>query len=261
MTKGLPYFDNEIYCPVTNLKKWLEISKIKSGPIFRRFAKGSILTEKRLTDQSEVLIMKEDFVLTEFSLEDSQSFMLSEHYLEDIFGKKEILGFDFYIGSLIILFDHPYEILIRSWKGDLLFILAAIFLSIFIILVNKWDLRFSQILYSICIINALFYLPIWFLFLPKGFNFLDYSLYSKEILINIFFQGFVPNIFGLYLTAFAAKSIGTAKASSILAAVPITGAVLGFFILSEIPSFLSWMSLLIVSTGILVVVLFKKSQT
>ena len=174
----------------------------------------------------------------------------------DIFGTSLIM-----LGSLIILFDHPYEILVRSWKGDLLFILAAIFLSIFIILVNKWNLRFSQILYSICIINALFYLPIWFLFLPKGFNFLDYSLYSKEILINIFFQGFVPNIFGLYLTAFAAKSIGTAKASSILAAVPITGAVLGFFILSEIPSFLSWMSLLIVSTGILVVVLFKKSHT
>ena len=63
------------------------------------------------------------------------------------------------------------------------------------------------------------------------------------------------------MTAFAAKSIGTAKASSILAAVPITGAILGFFILSEIPSFLSWMSLLIVSTGILVVVLFKKSHT
>ena len=132
------------------------------------------------------------------------------------------------LGSLIILFDHPYEILVRSWKGDLFFILAAIFLSILIILVNKWDLGFSQIFYSISIINALFYLPIWFLFLPKGFNFLDYSLYIKEILINVFFQGFVPNIFGLYLTAFAAKSIGTAKASSILAAVPITGAVLVF---------------------------------
>ena len=59
MTKGLPYFDNEIYCPVVNLKKWLEISKIKSGPIFRRFTKGSSLTDKRLTDQSVVLLMKE----------------------------------------------------------------------------------------------------------------------------------------------------------------------------------------------------------
>ena len=58
MIKGLPYFDNEIYCPV-NLKKWLEISKIKSGPIFRRFSKGLSLTDKRLTDQSVVLLMKE----------------------------------------------------------------------------------------------------------------------------------------------------------------------------------------------------------
>ena len=56
--KGLPYFTNEKYCPVVNLKKWLEISKIKSGPIFRRFSKGSTLANKRLTDQSVVLLMK-----------------------------------------------------------------------------------------------------------------------------------------------------------------------------------------------------------
>ena len=58
MIKGLPYFSNKMYCPIINLKKWLEISKIKSGPIFRRFTKGSTLTEKRLTDQSVVLLIK-----------------------------------------------------------------------------------------------------------------------------------------------------------------------------------------------------------
>ena len=58
MIKGLPYFSNEIYCPIVNLKKWLEISKIKSGPVFRRFSKGSALTDKRLSDQSVVLLMK-----------------------------------------------------------------------------------------------------------------------------------------------------------------------------------------------------------
>ena len=56
--KGLPYFTNDIYCPVRNLQKWLEISKIKSGPIFRRFYKGSSFTDKRLTDQSVVILMK-----------------------------------------------------------------------------------------------------------------------------------------------------------------------------------------------------------
>tara|TARA_A100001015_G_C14834800_1_gene650089 strand:+ start:24 stop:977 length:954 start_codon:yes stop_codon:yes gene_type:complete len=58
LVKGLPYFSNSKYCPVINLKNWINLSKIKSGPIFRRFAKGSILTNKRLTDQSVVLIIK-----------------------------------------------------------------------------------------------------------------------------------------------------------------------------------------------------------
>jgi len=57
--KGLPYFNNEKYCPVTSLKNWVKLSKIKTGPIFRRFAKGSILTNHRLTDQSVVLIIKD----------------------------------------------------------------------------------------------------------------------------------------------------------------------------------------------------------
>jgi len=58
MTKGLPYFANETYCPVSHLKKWIEISNIKDGAIFRRFVKGSLLTSSRLTDQSVVLLIK-----------------------------------------------------------------------------------------------------------------------------------------------------------------------------------------------------------
>ena len=56
--KGLPYFDNSNYCPVISLQKWLNISKIKSGPVFRRFIKGSKLSEKRLTDQTVALLIK-----------------------------------------------------------------------------------------------------------------------------------------------------------------------------------------------------------
>ena len=58
MIKGLPYFSNENYCPVINLKKWLELSNINSGPIFRRFTKGSAISNNRLTDQTVVLIIK-----------------------------------------------------------------------------------------------------------------------------------------------------------------------------------------------------------
>jgi site-specific recombinase XerD len=58
LVKGLPYFDNSQYCPVLSLKKWIKESNIISGPLFRRFSKGSKLTERRLTDQTVAIIIK-----------------------------------------------------------------------------------------------------------------------------------------------------------------------------------------------------------
>jgi len=56
--KGLPYFDNKQYCPVKSIIKWIEITKINSGPLFKRFIKGSKLSENRLTDQTVALLIK-----------------------------------------------------------------------------------------------------------------------------------------------------------------------------------------------------------
>ena len=58
MIKGLPYFSNQKYCPIVNLKKWITISNIKNGPVFRRFNKGLALSSNRLTDQSVALMIK-----------------------------------------------------------------------------------------------------------------------------------------------------------------------------------------------------------
>ena len=57
--KALPYFNSPKYCPVVSLQKWIEISKISSGALFRRFTKGLNLTENRLTDQTVALLIKE----------------------------------------------------------------------------------------------------------------------------------------------------------------------------------------------------------
>ena len=56
--KALPYFDNSKYCPVISLQKWIKMSKINSGSLFRRFTKGSKLSENRLTDQTVALLIK-----------------------------------------------------------------------------------------------------------------------------------------------------------------------------------------------------------
>ena len=70
-TKALPYFDSSQYCPVVSLKKLLDLSKIRSGPVFRRFSKGSKLSENRLTDQTVALLIKEYLNLAGI---DSQNF-------------------------------------------------------------------------------------------------------------------------------------------------------------------------------------------
>ena len=70
-TKALPYFDSSQYCPVVSLKKLLDLSKIRSGPVFRRFSKGSKLSQNRLTDQTVALLIKEYLNLAGI---DSQNF-------------------------------------------------------------------------------------------------------------------------------------------------------------------------------------------
>ena len=56
--KGIPYFDNSKYCPVVSISKWIKISQINSGPLFRRFVKGSKLSKHRLSDQTVALLIK-----------------------------------------------------------------------------------------------------------------------------------------------------------------------------------------------------------
>ena len=58
LVKALPYFDSPKYCPVVSLKNWIVISKINSGALFKRFKKGTKLSEYRLTDQTVALLIK-----------------------------------------------------------------------------------------------------------------------------------------------------------------------------------------------------------
>ncbi len=47
MIKAIPYFDNEVYCPVLALKKWIMFSEIKKGKIFNISDKNVALIVKK----------------------------------------------------------------------------------------------------------------------------------------------------------------------------------------------------------------------
>lgn len=58
--KAIPYFTNKTYCPVLNIKKYIQVAQLTSGPLFRSVSKVNILNNKRLTDQSVALIIKKN---------------------------------------------------------------------------------------------------------------------------------------------------------------------------------------------------------
>ena len=58
MIKAIPYFNNEEFCPVINLKKMLKICEVSEGGIFRRISKSGKVSTSSLTDQNVALILK-----------------------------------------------------------------------------------------------------------------------------------------------------------------------------------------------------------
>ena len=52
MTKAIPYFDNQLFCPVISLKNWMNYSEIKSGKIFDISDKSIALIIKKYASLS-----------------------------------------------------------------------------------------------------------------------------------------------------------------------------------------------------------------
>ena len=141
-----------------------------------------------------------------------------------------------------------------AWIGDLLFVVGAVFFSFYIILSERWSFGAMQIIFCGTVVNAIIYLPIWAIFLPSGIA--DAPL--GPLLLQAVYQGFVPNLIGLLFIAHASRTIGNANTSSILAAVPGGGGLLGALILGEELSLISIAALVILTVGLLISV--RKSK-
>lgn len=152
------------------------------------------------------------------------------------------------ISALVLAWDGSANIHEAAWIGDLLFVIAAIFISSYVILSEHWRVGAMEIIFCGTIVNAALYLPIWALWLPSSLA--DAPL--RPLLLQAVYQGFVPNIIGLIFIAHASRTIGNVNTSSILAAVPGAGALLAALILRESLSLTSILALVTLTVGLLV---------
>ncbi|MDG1351874.1 MAG: DMT family transporter [Sulfitobacter sp.] len=152
------------------------------------------------------------------------------------------------VSAIVLAWDASVASGQDAWIGDLMFVVGAMFFSCYVILSERWQLGAMQIIFCGTIINAVIYLPIWALWLPSGIA--DAPL--GPLLLQAIYQGFVPNLIGLLFIAHASRTIGNGNTSSILAAVPGGGALLGALILGEELSVTSILALVILTIGLLI---------
>ena len=170
-------------------------------------------------------------------------------FIQQMFGAATIL-----FGACLAVYDGLELNFSNTWIGDIFFIIGAIFFSIYVVLSRLWNVTMTQLLFCGSVINAIIYLPIYYVFLPKGIA----EVQNEVLVLQMIYQGFVPNLIGIFFITYASQKIGSASISAILSSVPPIGSVLGLLILGELLGLSGWLSLFMITPGILLIVLKRE---
>lgn len=161
-----------------------------------------------------------------------------------------------FVGVVMSVVDANELSIKNAWIGDSLFILSAVFFSGYLICARIWHVGATQVLFCSSIVNAVLFVPVWYYFLPTGIQ----QTSQEQLLLQTLYQGLIPGLLGLLLVAAATRNIGPATTSAFMAAVPALGSVLGAVILKEVPGMLGWLSLLVLTPGIVLVAIYSSSK-
>ena len=151
-------------------------------------------------------------------------------------------------GLILIAFDSLVNHqMAGQWRGDLLFLTAALCWAIFGILIRRWQIK---PLYGICGIATfamLCYLPVYALWLPKGIWLASWG----DLALQAVYQGIIAALLAAGMFSYATHKIGACEASMMLALVPAFSAIGGYLILGEDLSWVVIFGIIVVSFGAL----------
>ncbi|WP_025897706.1 DMT family transporter [Sneathiella glossodoripedis] len=142
------------------------------------------------------------------------------------------------------------------WLGDLLFLFSGLLFALYMVFSKLWLLTPSQILFCSSVVNAVILVPVWYFFLPTGVH----EATLSEILLQGVYQGVLATLVGLLLVAFAVRHIGAPTAAAFMSGVPSIAAILGYLILGEEVNLWVWISLLLLTPGIILTAVFSQEK-
>ncbi|MFT5180387.1 MAG: drug/metabolite transporter (DMT)-like permease [Alphaproteobacteria bacterium] len=135
-----------------------------------------------------------------------------------------------------------------QWRGHLLFLGAAACNSGFLTAVRGWRIGAIEALVAVMGLNALIYLPLWWLFLPSAITQAPW----QEIALQGLYQGVIAGFIAGFMIAYAARTLGSTRQAAIMSGAPALALLMAIPLLGEIPSWISIAGVVIVTIGILV---------
>ncbi len=160
-------------------------------------------------------------------------------------------------GASLTLFGNQNSSLENSWQGDILFMVGGLCFAVYMVLTRLWNVAAMQVLFCSSVVNGAIFTPIWFFFLPSGLA--EASL--TDIGLQVLYQGILATLFGMVIVAFAVRHIGAPPTAAFMSAVPAIAAFLGVVILGEEFGLMGWLSILILTPGVLMTALWNGRST
>ena len=135
----------------------------------------------------------------------------------------------------------------RVWVGDLLMLASALLFALHMMTVKVWKLTLGQVLFSVCTVSGVLYVPAWLALLPSNLTVAPWN----EILLQAGFQGLIPNLMGTTLVYVAIRALGPNRTAVFISTVPVLAALIAIPALGEVPSVTAWIGIGVVTLGVL----------
>ncbi|MEK9660779.1 MAG: DMT family transporter [Alphaproteobacteria bacterium] len=135
-----------------------------------------------------------------------------------------------------------------QWRGHLLFLGAAAANATFLTAVRGWRIGAIESLITVNMMNLVFYIPVWLLFLPSNLAQAPW----QEIALQGVYQGIVAAVIASILIAYAARTLGGTRQAAVMSGAPALSLLMAIPLLGEVPSPISIAGVVIVTVGILI---------
>ncbi|AUN93458.1 EamA/RhaT family transporter [Pseudazoarcus pumilus] len=133
------------------------------------------------------------------------------------------------------------------WKGDVLFLIAALLWAVFGMLGRHWKVPPRSAIVGMAVISLVVYTPVYLLWLPKTIA----TAPMGEIVLQAVYQGIVAALLAGAMYTYACQTIGVYRASMTLAIVPGASAIGAWILLGEALTVTAIAGLALVSIGAL----------